>query len=105
MKAIHMYIQDYTICTITPHIRRKMQLNSLYRNISFLFIDRKGDYVVHLPLEEQIVWIWALIFSFATPEVFTFFRSLRFCIFKDVKSPTWLEVLLVTKHSQLYVEV
>ncbi|XP_054734124.1 chitin synthase chs-2 [Anastrepha obliqua] len=48
-----------------------------------------------MPKEEQYTWIWALIFAFSAPEVLTFFRSLRICIFKDVKSPTWLEFMLV----------
>ncbi|XP_046809276.1 chitin synthase chs-2 [Lucilia cuprina] len=66
-------------------------------------VDLKGDYYVDLPVKEQFVWIWSLILAFSAPEVFTFFRSLRICIFKDVKSPTWPEVLLVVSFELLHV--
>lgn len=49
-----------------------------------------------LPKEEQYAWLWALIFAYSAPEVFTFFRALRICTFKEVKSPTWMEVMLVS---------
>ncbi|KAI8122277.1 Chitin synthase 6 [Lucilia cuprina] len=66
-------------------------------------VDLKGNYYVDLPVKEQFVWIWSLILAFSAPEVFTFFRSLRICIFKDVKSPTWPEVLLVVSFELLHV--
>ncbi|XP_011200587.2 chitin synthase chs-2 isoform X1 [Bactrocera dorsalis] len=58
-------------------------------------MDENGLFTAFLPKEEQYAWLWALIFAFSAPEVFTFFRALRICTFKDVKSPTWTEVMLV----------
>ncbi|XP_011190169.2 chitin synthase chs-2 isoform X1 [Zeugodacus cucurbitae] len=58
-------------------------------------MDDDDLFTATLPKEEQYAWLWALIFAFSAPEVFTFFRALRICTFKDVKSPTWMEVMLV----------
>uniref|UniRef100_W8AXX4 chitin synthase n=1 Tax=Ceratitis capitata TaxID=7213 RepID=W8AXX4_CERCA len=58
-------------------------------------LDENSLFTRALPKEEQCAWLWALIFAFSTPEVLTFFRALRICTFKDVKSPTWTEVALV----------
>ncbi|KAM7358478.1 chitin synthase 2 isoform 3-T3 [Cochliomyia hominivorax] len=82
---------------MAAHIKNNTRIK--YCNI----IDLKGDYYVELPNKEQFVWIWSLIFAFSAPEVFTFFRSLRICIFKDVKSPTWPEVILVVSFELLHV--
>ncbi|XP_011291179.1 chitin synthase chs-2 [Musca domestica] len=83
----------FMVAQVQPHRSLK------YCNI----VDRDVDYIVNLPITEHIVWLWGLIISFAAPEVFTFFRSLRICIFKDVKSPTWPEVLLVISFELLHV--
>lgn len=63
----------------------------------------KRELYARLPDEQQIAWIWALIFAYSAPEVFTFFRSLRICVFKDVKAPTWLEMYLVVGMELLHV--
>uniref|UniRef100_A0A1I8PZ90 Chitin synthase chs-1/2 N-terminal putative transporter domain-containing protein n=1 Tax=Stomoxys calcitrans TaxID=35570 RepID=A0A1I8PZ90_STOCA len=73
------------------------------RRVKYCYEAHHGEYVADLPLTEHVLWIWALIISFAAPEIFTFFRSLRICIFKDVKSPTWPEVLLVISFELLHV--
>ncbi|XP_073836306.1 chitin synthase 2 isoform X2 [Musca autumnalis] len=83
----------FMVAQVQPHRSVK------YCNI----VARNEDYVVNLPITEHIIWLWALIFAFAGPEVFTFFRSIRICVFKDVKSPTWPEVLLVVSFELLHV--
>lgn len=45
---------------------------------------------------EQIAWVWALIFAFAAPELFTFLRALRIVMFKRELRPSGLEVALVS---------
>ncbi|BFF96913.1 chitin synthase chs-2 [Drosophila madeirensis] len=52
---------------------------------------------------EQIAWVWALIFAFAAPEVLTFLRALRICMFKREHRPSGLEVALVTLFELLHV--
>lgn len=41
--------------------------------------------------EEKIYWTWVLFIAFVIPELFTFLRSLRFCIFKGQNKPSWLQ--------------
>lgn len=45
---------------------------------------------------DQIAWVWALIFAFAAPELLTFLRALRICLFKREQRPSALEVGLVS---------
>lgn len=45
---------------------------------------------------QQIAWVWALIFAFAAPELFTFLRALRIVMFKRELRPSGLEVALVS---------
>ncbi|ALC44950.1 CS-2, partial [Drosophila busckii] len=52
---------------------------------------------------EQIAWVWALIFAFAAPELFTFLRALRITLFKREQRPSGLEVALVTLFELLHV--
>ncbi|EDV97910.1 chitin synthase chs-2 [Drosophila grimshawi] len=52
---------------------------------------------------EQIAWVWALIFAFAAPELFTFLRAMRISMFKREQRPNGLEVVLVTLFELLHV--
>uniref|UniRef100_A0A1A9WE23 Chitin synthase chs-1/2 N-terminal putative transporter domain-containing protein n=1 Tax=Glossina brevipalpis TaxID=37001 RepID=A0A1A9WE23_9MUSC len=58
--------------------------------VSFIFM------VAQIGLKDNIKYCQII-------EAFAFFRSLRICIFKDVKSPTWLEVVLVISFELLHV--
>lgn len=48
-------------------------------------LERGKNYQTQFNLDdpERISWIWALFFVLITPEIFTFFRSARMCIFKS----------------------
>ncbi|XP_032678160.1 chitin synthase chs-2 isoform X2 [Odontomachus brunneus] len=58
-------------------------------------INRENQYVVVLPEEERIAWIWCIIIAFAVPEFGTLVRSIRMCIFKSWKKPQSSHFLLV----------
>ncbi|XP_043647130.1 chitin synthase chs-2 isoform X1 [Drosophila teissieri] len=67
------------------------------------YLLRHGQ-VEAMPSElDQIAWVWALIFAFATPELLTFLRALRICMFKRELRPSGLEVGLVTLFELLHV--
>ncbi|XP_030369088.1 chitin synthase chs-2 [Scaptodrosophila lebanonensis] len=68
---------------------------------NYLLLD--GKLMATPPKLEQIAWVWALIFAFAAPELFTFLRALRICMFKREKRPSILEVALVTLFELLHV--
>jgi len=61
----------------------------------YLFSDRENQYIVTLPEEERIAWIWCIIIAFAVPEFGTLVRSLRMCIFKSWKKPQFGHFVLV----------
>ncbi|KAK2583486.1 hypothetical protein KPH14_009451 [Odynerus spinipes] len=56
---------------------------------------RDKQFVVTLPEEERIAWIWCIIIAFAVPEIGALIRSVRICIFKSWKKPPYAHFLLV----------
>ncbi|XP_044020427.1 chitin synthase chs-2 isoform X2 [Aphidius gifuensis] len=58
-------------------------------------LGRDKQFIVTLPEEERIAWIWCIIIAFIVPEFGTLFRSLRMCIFKSWKKPLSSHFLLV----------
>ncbi|KAK7069529.1 chitin synthase I, partial [Halocaridina rubra] len=53
------------------------------------------EYVAQIPIEENVVWAWVLLFSFAVPELGTWFRSTRMCVFKSWKRPSFEDFFIV----------
>ena len=52
---------------------------------------------------ERVAWIWAIGFSFCVPQVLGFARSLRKCLFKFNKLPTFFDLLFVMMMEVLHV--
>ncbi|XP_017023062.1 chitin synthase chs-2 isoform X1 [Drosophila kikkawai] len=69
----------------------------------YLLLRSGGEVVAARNKLDQIAWVWALIFAFAAPELLTFLRSLRICLFKREQRPSGLEVGLVTLFELLHV--
>ncbi|KAH8270404.1 hypothetical protein KR018_009670, partial [Drosophila ironensis] len=67
------------------------------------YLLRDGEVIAARNKLDQIAWVWALIFAFAAPELFTFLRALRITMFKRERRPTGLEVGLVTLFELLHV--
>lgn len=70
--------------------------------ISF-FIGRDKFYVVNLPTEERVAWIWCLLLAFIVPEIGTLIRSLRICFFKSCKRPPLFDFGFVLIMETLHV--
>lgn len=70
--------------------------------ISF-FIGRDKFYVVNLPTEERVAWIWCLLLAFIVPEIGTLIRSLRICFFKSCKRPPLFDFVFVLIMETLHV--
>lgn len=47
--------------------------------------------------------MWAIVFSFAVPEVGTFIRAARICFFKNIPRPSWGQLLMVTIMESFHV--
>ncbi|XP_055640139.1 chitin synthase chs-2-like [Toxorhynchites rutilus septentrionalis] len=41
-----------------------------------------------IPTEQRVGWMWAIIFSFAVPELGTLIRAARICFFKNIPRPS-----------------
>lgn len=84
-------------CTYCNSRRENFLFHSfIFGNNSFIFVDTESNsYSVVISGIDNIAWTWALIFAFAAPELFSFLRALRICVFKDVKYPSLSESILV----------
>lgn len=58
-------------------------------------VERRKEIFAIIPEKQSIAWIWALVFSFAVPEVGTLIRALRICFFRNVRKAAWSEIGLV----------
>ncbi|XP_053697083.1 chitin synthase chs-2-like [Sabethes cyaneus] len=56
-----------------------------------------------IPTEQRIAWIWAIIFSFAIPELGTLVRASRICFFKNIGRPTWGQLAAVALMESFHV--
>ncbi|GBM44934.1 Chitin synthase chs-2 [Araneus ventricosus] len=72
-----------TLLFMTSIINKKRTFSPC--NISGLERDQK--YVVQFSNEERYSWIWCLLFVFFVPEILTFFRRFRLCVFKKYETP------------------
>lgn len=70
---------------ITPNITRPYCNKDLGRNQQF---------IVTIPDVERVAWMWVLMFMYFVPEIGTFIRAVRICLFKSWKRPTGLEFLM-----------
>lgn len=57
---------------------------------------RDKQFLSIMPEEERIAWMWALMISFAVPEIGVLIRSVRICFFKSWKRPLKSHFLFVT---------
>ncbi|KAI8124665.1 Chitin synthase 8 [Lucilia cuprina] len=67
---------------MTSQIRKDKRIEYCNKDLG-----RDKTFVVKLPEEERIAWIWALIIAFSIPEVGSLIRSARICFFKTFKVP------------------
>lgn len=63
---------------------------------------RDKQFVVSLPDEERVAWMWALLAAFAIPEIGTLIRSVRICFFKSSKRPKSAQFIVVSNST--YIE-
>lgn len=57
---------------------------------------RDKQFIVSLPDEERVAWMWAILAAFAIPEIGTLIRSVRICFFKSSKRPTSTQFIVVS---------
>ncbi len=58
-------------------------------------LGRDKQFMSLIPEEERIAWIWAIMISFAVPEIGVVIRAARICFFKSCKIPQKSHFLFV----------
>ncbi|XP_057669819.1 chitin synthase chs-2-like [Diorhabda carinulata] len=81
-------ISKATLLFMTSQI--KPSITRLYCN---KYLDKRQQYIVNLPEEERVVWIWLIIISYMVPELGTFVRSIRILSFKSWKYPSTFDFI------------
>lgn len=73
------------VLLMTSQLKSSKKLPICSKKIGQLLNEK--DYIATLPEEENVVWAWMLFFCFIVPELGTWFRSTRMCVFKSWKKP------------------
>nr|AOE23678.1 chitin synthase A [Phthorimaea operculella] len=79
-----------TVLFMTSQLKKDRRLAYCNRDL-----DRDKQFIVSLPDEERVAWMWALLAAFAIPEIGSFIRSVRICFFKSSKRPTSVQFVVV----------
>ncbi|XP_061707235.1 chitin synthase chs-2 isoform X1 [Cydia pomonella] len=79
-----------TVLFMTSQLRKDRRLAYCNRNLG-----RDKQFIVSLPDEERVAWMWALLAAFAIPEIGTVIRAVRICFFKSSKRPTSAQFIVV----------
>ncbi|XP_039764506.1 chitin synthase chs-2 [Pararge aegeria] len=79
-----------TVLFMTSQLKKDKRLAYCNRNLG-----RDKQFVVSLPDEERVAWMWAILAAFAIPEIGTLIRSVRICFFKTSKTPTNIQFMVV----------
>lgn len=79
-----------TMLFMTSQIQKDRRIAYCNRNLG-----RDKQFIVSLPDEERVAWMWAILAAFAIPEIGTLIRSVRICFFKSSKRPTSAQFIVV----------
>ncbi|XP_034664927.1 chitin synthase chs-2 isoform X2 [Drosophila subobscura] len=71
-----------TMLFMTSQVRKDKKMEYCNKDLG-----RDKTFVVRLPEEERVAWIWALMIAYALPEIGALIRSARICFFKTFKVP------------------
>ncbi|CAH2066868.1 unnamed protein product, partial [Iphiclides podalirius] len=79
-----------TVLFMTSQLKKDRRIAYCNRNLG-----RDKQFIVSLPDEERVAWMWAVFAAFAIPEIGTLIRSVRICFFKSSKRPTPVQFIVV----------
>ncbi|XP_072936717.1 chitin synthase chs-2 isoform X2 [Epargyreus clarus] len=79
-----------TMLFMTSQIKKDRRLAFCNQNLG-----RDKQFIVSLPDEERVAWMWAILAAFAIPEIGTLIRSVRICFFKSSKRPTMVQLAVI----------
>ncbi|XP_069941927.1 chitin synthase chs-2 isoform X4 [Cherax quadricarinatus] len=81
------------VLLMTSQLKKSKKLPICAKNLNGL--SNEKDYIATLPEEENVAWAWMLFFCFIVPELGTWFRSTRMCVFKSWKKPPFGDFFFV----------
>ncbi|KAL7727578.1 hypothetical protein ACLKA6_014930 [Drosophila palustris] len=79
-----------TVLFMTSQVRKDRKIEYCNKDLG-----RDKSFVVVLPEEERIAWIWALVIAYSLPEIGSLIRSVRICFFKTFTVPKMGHFLFV----------
>nr|XP_026487354.1 chitin synthase chs-2 isoform X5 [Vanessa tameamea] len=79
-----------TVLFMTSQLKKDKRLAYCNKNLG-----RDKQFIVSLPDEERVAWMWAVLAAFAIPEIGTLIRSVRICFFKSSKTPTSIQFIVI----------
>ncbi|XP_045459045.1 chitin synthase chs-2 isoform X1 [Melitaea cinxia] len=79
-----------TVLFMTSQLKKDKRLAYCNKNLG-----RDKQFIVSLPDEERVAWMWAVLAAFAIPEIGTLIRSVRICFFKSSRTPTSIQFIVV----------
>jgi len=65
-------------------------------------LQREKDYTATLPVSENVAWAWMIFFAYLLPELGSWFRSTRMCIFKKCKRAKFSDLVVVMAFEGLH---
>lgn len=89
------------VLIMTSQLQAKKKLTVCSDNYKQLHNEK--DYEATIPPLENVAWAWALFFCFIIPELGTWFRSTRMCLFKSWRKPLVGDFLTVFLFETLHV--
>ncbi|CAH2104562.1 unnamed protein product [Euphydryas editha] len=75
---------------MTSQLKKDKRLAYCNKNLG-----RDKQFIVSLPDEERVAWMWAILAAFAIPEIGTLIRSVRICFFKSSRTPTSIQFIVI----------
>ncbi|XP_059060463.1 chitin synthase chs-2 isoform X1 [Achroia grisella] len=79
-----------TVLFMTSQLKKDRRITFCNKNLG-----RDKQFLVSLPDEERVAWMWAILAAYAIPEIGTLIRSVRICFFKSSKRATSAQFIVV----------
>lgn len=78
--------------------------NVLISSVFIVTVNEK-DYMVTIPVAENVAWAWMIFFAYIIPELGSWFRSTRMCIFKVRLQKLLVLILIHYDVTNLYMYI
>ena len=91
-------ISKSTFLFMTSQVQLKRQVLHCNKDL-----ERDKKYVAEISNPEMVAWIWCIAIAYLAPEIGTFIRSARICVFKSCRKPFFSDFLVVLLFESMHV--